>query len=126
MKKNNNTRLFVVSALLIVLSLLLGACATQTPAPTADVSMLQTQPAQTVVADLTQNAPAAPTQTPPPPGPTLDPNIPVSVLPTADPSGPSAVANYNTHIYSGPGTDYVVYGAFLGGRTAVIVGKSED
>jgi uncharacterized protein YraI len=29
-------------------------------------------------------------------------------------------------IYSGPGTDYVVYGAFVGSQTAVVVGKSED
>jgi uncharacterized protein YraI len=50
----------------------------------------------------------------------------VAVVPTADPSGPAAVANYNTVIYSGPGTDYVVYGAFVGGQTAVVVGKSED
>ena len=36
------------------------------------------------------------------------------------------IANYNTTIYSGPGTNYVVYAAFLGGKTAKVVGKSED
>jgi uncharacterized protein YraI len=97
--------------------------------------MLQTQAAQTVVAELTKNAPPPPTQAPPPtavptqappPGPTPDPNIPVAVVPTAAPGGPSAVANYNTAIYSGPGTNYVLYGSFLGGASATVVGKSED
>ena len=128
MKKRIYAQTSVLSTSLMVLTLVLSACGPSAPteAPTQDVSMIQTQSAQTVVADLTQNAPPAPTQTPPPPGPTTDPNIPVAVLPTADPSGPSAVANYNTAIFSGPGTDYVVYGSFLGGQSAVIVGKSED
>ena len=88
-----------------------------------------------MVADLTQNAPPPPTQAPPPtaaptqappPGPTPDPNIPVAVIPTAAPGGPSAIANYNTTIYGGPGTSYVVYATFLGGATATVTGKSED
>jgi uncharacterized protein YraI len=97
--------------------------------------LIQTQAAQTVVADLTQNAPPPPTEAPPPtaaptqappPGPTPDPNIPVAVIPTAAPGGPSAIANFNTTIYSGPGTNYVVYATFLGGATATVNGKSED
>jgi uncharacterized protein YraI len=35
-------------------------------------------------------------------------------------------AAYNTAIFSGPGTNYVVYGAFLGSATAVAVGISAD
>ncbi len=50
-------------------------------------------------------------------GPTPNPSVPVPVVPTADPSGPSAVAKANTSIYSGPGTDYILYGAFVGGQT---------
>ena len=128
MKRKITIRISVICSLLVMLSLVLSACATPPP-PTQDPSLIQTQSAQTVVADLTKNAPpAAPTATamPPAPGPTQNPNIPVAVVPTADPSGPSAVANFNTTIYSGPGTNYVVYGAFLGGQTAVVVGKSED
>ena len=62
----------------------------------------------------------------PPPGPTPDPNIPVAVIPTAAPGGPSAIANFNTTIFSGPGSNYVVYATFLGGATATVNGKSED
>ncbi len=88
--------------------------------------MIQTQSAQTVVADLTKNAPPPATATAVPSGPTANPNVPVPVVPTADPSGPSAVANANTGIYSGPGTNYVLYGNAMGGQSAVVVGKSED
>ena len=35
-------------------------------------------------------------------------------------------AAYNTAIFGGPGTNYVVYGAFLGSATAVAVGVSTD
>lgn len=126
MKENFTTRISIVFVLLAAVSLILSACATPTAAPTQDVSMVQTQSAQTVVADLTQMAPPAATATTAPSGPTPNPAIPVAVVPTADPSGPSAIANYNTTIYSGPGTNYVVYGAFLGSQTAVVVGKSED
>lgn len=121
-------RITVAGVLLLALSLVLSACAipTPTPPPTQDVGQVQTQSAQTVVADLTQNAPPSATATTAPSGPTPDPSIPVAVVPTADPNGPSAVANYNTTIYSGPGSNYVVYGVFLGGQTGVVVGKSED
>ena len=112
---------------------LLSACSSPpTPAPTADVASIQTQAAQTVVADLTEAAPLPPTATPQPtespqaPGPTPDTGAPVAMLPTPAAGQPLAVANYNTYIYSGPGEDYIVYGAFLGGRTALVIGKSED
>ena len=114
MKIHTNSRIFVTSALLVMLSLMLSACGSSAPAtpapvePTQDVAMIQTQAAQTVVADLTLNAPPPPTATLPPAGPTTDPNIPVAVVPTAAAGSPSAVARSRTTIYSGPGTDYVV------------------
>jgi uncharacterized protein YraI len=130
MKSNNNQPISIACMLLIVLSLVLSACSTPAPtaAPTQDVSMVQTQSAQTVITDLTKNAPptVAPTATEVLTGPTPNPNVPVPVVPTADPSGPSAVAKANTSIYSGPGTNYVLYGTFTGGQSAVVVGKSED
>lgn len=139
MRKNNQTKMrLLIFSLVIIGALILNSCApapTPTPAPTQDVALIQTQSAQTVVADLTQNAPpatqappptAVPTETPTPPGPTPDPNIPVAVFPTPAAGEPAAIANYNTVIFSGPGTSYVVYAALLGGKTAKVVGKSED
>lgn len=55
-----------------------------------------------------------------------DTTIPVPVIPTPEAGQPSATADANTTIYSGPGTNYVVYGSFLGGSQGVVVGKSED
>ncbi len=134
--KVKRNQIFVVFIAALVMSLVLSACSgAETPAPTQDTAMLQTQVAQTVVADLTLNAPPptevsppteAPSEVPPPPGPTPDPNIPVAVIPTPAPGEPMAEANYNTTIYSGPGENYVVYAAFLGSQTAQVVGKSED
>jgi uncharacterized protein YraI len=127
MKTYTNSRIFVTSVLLIMLSLVLSACGpSATPAPTQDVGMIQTQSAQTVVADLTINAPPPPTATLPSTDPTPNPNIPVAVVPTAAAGSPSAVANSRTTIYSGPGTNYVVYGTFLNGQSALITGRSED
>jgi uncharacterized protein YraI len=133
MMKSKRNYMAVIYIAALVMTLVLSACGgAATPAPTQDSSTIQTQAAQTVVAELTQNAPPPPTQAPapteimPPPGPTPDPNIPVAVIPTPAPGEPSAVANYNTTIYSGPGEGYVVYATFLGGQTARVTGKSED
>ena len=54
------------------------------------------------------------------------PNEPVAVVPPGDPTKPMVEAAYNTSIRSGPGTNYVVYGAFLGGSTAIATGISQD
>lgn len=139
MEKKNWQQVSVMWILIVILSLVLSACGgAATPAPTQDVAMIQTEAAQTVVADITQNAPvpseAPPTAVPPtaeptmapPPGATPDPNIPVAVVPTPASGEPAAVANYDTTIYGGPGTNYVVYSTLLAGKTAKVVGKSED
>ena len=135
-KKNRTNKSVIILSLFILGVMVLGACApAATPAPTQDVALVQTEAAQTVVADITQNAPVAtqappptavPATQPPPPGPTPDPSIPIAIVPTPAPGEPSALANYNTTINSGPGTNYVVYAVFLGGSTAKVVGKSED
>src|SRR5512139_1936654 len=130
MKNNSRTnKSGVILSLLLLGVLVLSACtpaapaATQPPAPTQDVAAVQTQSAATVYADMTAGAP---TPLPPPPGPTTDPNIPVAVVPTPAAGEPAAVANYNTAIFSGPGTNYVLYATLLGGTSAKVVGKSED
>jgi uncharacterized protein YraI len=128
MKKNIRTKKKEALLSLILLGVLvMGACApatpTAAPAPTEDVPAIQTESAQTVVADITAGAPTPVT---PPPGPTPDPNIPVAVIPTPAPGEPSATANYSTTIYGGPGTNYSVYSTILPGMITKVVGKSED
>ena len=117
----------IALCLVLATGLVLSACApapTPTPAPpTPDVAAAQTQAVQDAYAGLTASAPTA---TPPPPGATPDPALPVAVVPTATPGQPAGVANYNTAIMSGPGTDYVFYGALLGGATVQVIGISED
>src|SRR5574339_372906 len=128
MKTKSKSSLSVAFVFLVILGLVLSACATPpaTPAPTQDVSMVQTQSAQTVIADVTNNAPASATATEVFIGPTPNPNVPVAVVPTAEPNGPSAVAKANNSIYSGPGTNYVLYGTFAWNQSAIVLGKSED
>jgi len=120
----NNTGIKISSLFLVMILLVILSACGPAATPTQDVSQIQTQSVQTAMAEQTLNAPA-PTLAPPP-GPTPNPSIPVAVVPTPAANEPAAVANYNTAIFSGPGTQYVVYGAFLGGATAKVVGKSED
>ncbi len=62
MNSTNNNKISTILGCMLALSLILSACGgAATPAPTQDVALIQTQAAQTVVADLTQNAPP-PTQ----------------------------------------------------------------
>lgn len=75
---------------------------------------------------------AAPTAVPPTAAPTVaaDPmyysNEPVSVIPAGVAGQPLVEAAVNTVIMGGPGMNYVVYGAFLGGVTAIATGVSQD
>jgi uncharacterized protein YraI len=119
--------------LLILMAVVLAACApAATPAPAQPTPVPVDNQATvdaSVAATLAAQPPpptAAPTQALPTPGPTLDPNMPVAVVPTPAPGEPAAIASYNTIIYSGPGESYVVYAAFLGGAQAKVIGKSED
>jgi len=111
-------------ALVLILGLVLSACGpAPTPAPTQDLSAVETQAVASAYADLTA---AAPTPIPPPPGPTPDPALPVAVVPAAVSGQPAGIANYNTAIMSGPGTNYVLYSVLLGGTTVQVTGKSQD
>ncbi|MCJ7512866.1 MAG: SH3 domain-containing protein [Anaerolineales bacterium] len=103
-------------ALWLVLGMLLAACgggATPTQPPIVP-------PTEPVL------VPTAVPPVSPAPGPTAMPLEAQPVVPTAQEGQPSAVANYNTWIYGGPGPDYVVYAAFLGANTAQVVGKTQD
>jgi uncharacterized protein YraI len=114
----------VTFALVIILGLVLSACGPQpTPAPTQDVSAVQTQAVASAFSGLTATAP---TPIPPPPGPTPNAGLPVAVVPAAVSGQPAGIANYNTAIMSGPGTNYVLYSVLLGGTTVQVTGKSQD
>jgi len=107
----------VVWVLALTAILVLAACAQPTPAPTAVPSTNTPEPLPTTV-------PPTPTPTPVPPivEPPVYAGAPVAVLPAPAAGQPSATANTNTWIYSGPGTNYVVYAAMNGGTTALVVG----
>ena len=113
-------------ALLIVAILAACAPAATTVPPTAvpPTAVPPTAVPPTVVPPTT----VPPTAVPPTPVP--DPAYyegePVAVVPAGVPGQPMVTAAYNTAIFSGPGTNYVVYSAFLGSATAVAVGISED
>jgi uncharacterized protein YraI len=116
----------LVFCLILVMGLVLSACApapTPTPAPTPDLGAVETQAVESAYADLTASAPTA---TPAAPAGTPDPALPVAVVPTATAGQPAGVALYNAAIMSGPGTNYVFYGALLGGVTVQVVGVSQD
>ncbi len=124
MKTTIKHRISVICVLFVALSLVLTACGPSVP--TQDVSLIQTQVAQTVVAELTLNAPPLPTATFPSTEPTPNPNIPVAIVPTAAAGSPSAVPLARATIYSGPGTNFVVYGTIPSGQSTIITGRSED
>ncbi len=51
---------------------------------------------------------------------------PVAVLPTPEAGAPSLTASTNVNVRSGPSESYPIYGVMPAGRTASLVGKSED
>ncbi len=102
--------------LILAAMLLLVACAQPTPAPTPVESTNTPEPIPTV-ASSTPTPTLAPIDVP-----EVYSGAPVAVLPAPAAGQPTATANSNTWIYSGPGTNYVVYAAMNGGTQALVVG----
>jgi len=117
MKKN----LLIVGVVLLLTVALAGCGPAATPAPTA-VPPTAVPP--------TEVPPTAVPPTEVPATAVVDPayyeNEPVAVVPAGEAGKPMVTAAYNTSIRSGPGTNYVVYGAFLGSATAIATGISTD
>ena len=115
MKKNNKFAL--IGVLTLTAMLLLSACAQPTPSSTPVPNTDTPVPQPTAV-------PSTPTPTPLPPieEPPVYDSAPVAVLPQPAAGQPTATANANTWIYSGPGTNYVVYASMNGGTQAQVVG----
>jgi hypothetical protein len=91
---------------LLAIAILGAACGpTETPTPTVDANMLYTAAAQTVVAELTQNAP------PPTPIPTNTqaPTMTMAALPTIPPLGTLAPLKANTQPAASAGGDKCEY-----------------
>ena len=97
---------------LLLIAVLAGCAPPATPAPPT--------PVPPTVAPQTSAATAAVGD------PAYHENQPVAVVPDGTPGSPMVTAAYNTTIRGGPGTNYVVYGAFLGSDTAIAVGTSTD
>ena len=127
-KTKDKIPLYKLLSVFLLAVMVLSACATPTPAPapTPDVAQVQTQAVQTSVSQMTAAAPTPAATIPPAPGPTVTVPIGNMVIPTPVSGQPAAIANYNTAIMSGPGENYVVYSAFNGGQTAVVVGKNAE
>jgi uncharacterized protein YraI len=118
MKSNDPGKMLRIIISLTILAMIITACGgTGTPAPENIVTPSVEGP--TVSAPTAAIATAAATTEPTPVGP-------VAVLPTPAAGSPSAQALVNTWVLAGPGQEYPVYGAMLGGVTAQIVGISDN
>lgn len=104
---------YTIISLIIVFAVMLAACGggQETAAP-----MTETAP------ELQPTLPAGSGEY----GPTPGSNAAVAVLPTPASGAPSVTADINTYVRGGPGTNYPVYGALLGGVSASVTGRSED
>src|SRR4030042_4294189 len=116
-----------VAVVVLILSVILAACS---PSATPEATTLPPTAAPPTAVPPTAVPPTAVPPTEVPPTPVPDPAYyegePVAVVPAGVPGEPMVTAAYNTAIFGGPGTHYVVYGAFLGSATAVAVGVSTD
>ena len=110
------SRLSGIMAIVLLLALVVSACASATEAPTPTATLVP------------PTEPPPPTAVPPTAEPTAEPTPagPVAVLPTPAAGTPGVQAITNTRILAGPGTQYPVYGSMLNGVTATVVGVSED
>ncbi len=111
-------RAYVAIAAVLLISILAACAPAATPEPTA-VPPTSVPPTTVPPTEV----PAAAT---PVPDPAYFENEPVAVVPAGEAGQPMVTAAFNTAIFSGPGTNYVVYGAFLGSSTAIAVGISAD
>jgi uncharacterized protein YraI len=121
-----------IGAMVLIVAVVLVGCgpAATTVAPTA-VPPTAVPPTAVPPTAVPPTA-VPPTAVPPTVAPTVAPdpmyysNEPVQVVPAGVAGQPLVEAAINTVIMGGPGTNYVVYGAFLGGKTAVATGLSAD
>ncbi len=121
-----------VGIAVLLTAIILSACGpAATPAPTT--APPTAAPQTTAPPTIAPPTAIPPTTAPPTAAPTtvqVDPmyyeNEPVAVVPAGEAGKPMVTAAYNTVILGGPGTNYVVYGAFLGSATAIAVGISTD
>lgn len=98
---------------------------TDTNTPLPPVSDPTTIPTEAPAEDTaTPTAPIEPTSTPEPTNVPTATSIPTET-PTETPSVPSAVANGETNLRSGPGTDFSVAGSLAANQSAEIVGKNQ-
>jgi len=129
MKIKTNVLWTRVAVVALALTVILAACGpaatTEAPTPVPPTPVPPTAIPATAVPPT-----AVPPTEIPPTEEVVDPayveGIPEAVIPAGEPGKPMITAAYNTIIRSGPGTNYVVYGAFLGSQTAIAVGISAD
>jgi uncharacterized protein YraI len=127
-----NINLAKTGVMVLIVAVILAGCgpAATTVAPTAVPPTAV--PATAVPPTAVPATAVPPTAVPPTVAPTVAPdpmyyeNEPVSVVPAGVAGQPLVEAAINTAIFGGPGTNYVVYGAFLGGKTAIATGLSAD
>lgn len=126
--KNIRVQLARIGTIGLLAVIILSACG-----PAATPETPTTVPPSAVPPTAVPPTAVPPTAVPPtavPPTAAPDPmyysNEPVAVIPEGIAGQPLVEAAVNTVIMGGPGTNYVVYGAFLGGKTAIATGVSQD
>lgn len=107
--KKNKLRIFTIVIAMLLMSLVVGACASSTPEPTQDVN-------QIVEATLTAMAPV-PTESIP---------FPPVDIPDPAPNGPSGTARVNVNIRTGPSMLFPILGTAQQGDQGEILGISPD
>lgn len=118
MEKHHLRGVYTAIAALLLVSILAACSPAATPEPTAVPP--------TAVPPTSVPPTEVPAEATPVPDPAYFENEPVAVVPAGEAGKPMVTAAYNTAIFSGPGTNYVVYGAFLGSATAIATGVSAD
>jgi uncharacterized protein YraI len=129
MKLKTNVLWTRVAVVALALTVILAACG-PAATPEAPTPVPPTAVPPTAVPPTAVPPTAVPPTEIPPTEEVVDPayveGIPEAVIPPGESGQPMLTAAYNTIIRSGPGTNYAVYGAFLGSQTAIAVGVSAD